>query len=174
MIELHQEIWDSFVIRFGTRLSRGHTIESALKQFVEDYWVELDNLASQACEDDDAKYKPNYDPEKDFATKKYLEEKNNILWNYVYNLNREIGELKKKVNLIENMKVYGPTPKYPNNVPPISGAWPSTHTPPWKITAREMNIPLATSGYMQTVDTKYTPEQIAEWSNLRFTPSEGC
>lgn len=188
MIELKQEIWDSFVIRFGTRLSRGHTIESALKQFVEDYWVELDNLASQACEDDDAKYKPNYDPEKDFATKKYLEEKNNILWNYVYNLNREIGELKKKVNLIDNMKVYGPTPKYPNNVPSIPGAWPSTHEYPldwYKVTAHsnaQDNQPIkgltpervATTGYMQTTDKKYTPEQINEWGDIRYTPPEGC
>lgn len=177
MIELEQKVWDDLVSKLGNRLGEGFTLNHALHKFIDDYWTVLDGLASQACEDDDAKYKPNYEPEKDFATKKYLEEKNNILWNYVYDLKREIGELKKKVNLIDNMKVYGPTPKYPNNIPP-------THEYPldwYKVTAHsnaQDNQPLkglspesfATTGYMQVTDTQYTPEQIEEWSKVRFVP----
>jgi hypothetical protein len=174
MIELNQKVWNELVFDFGKRLGQGRTIDQSLQCFLEDYWTELDNMASQASV---AKYKPDYEPEKDFVTKKYLEEKNNILWNYVYNLNREIGELRKKVNLIDNMKVNGPTPKYPNNIPP-------THEYPldwYKITAHsnaQDNQPIkgltpgrvATTGYMQVTDAQYTPEQIEEWSKVRFTP----
>lgn len=189
MIELDKDTWYEFVYNFTNRLNANYNVEEALKMFVDDYWSELDNLASQACEDDDAKYKPNYDPEKDFATKKYLEEKNNIIWNYVYALKAEISNLKAEVALLKEANAartipYGPI-KYPNNIPP-------THEYPldwYKVTAHSnaqdnQRIPglmpegFATSGYMQVTDKKYTPkytqEELEAWSNIRYTPPEGC
>ena len=60
--------------------------------------------------------------------------------------------------------VYGPI-KYPNNIPPTHGYTLTSN-------ANTFIIPegFATSGYMQVVDPKYTPEQIEEWSKIRYTP----
>lgn len=108
MIELDKRVWDDFVYTFTDRLKHGYTIEVALKYFVEDYWSVLDGLASEACEKEEVKESPE-----DYATKTYLREKNQILWDYVYNLNREIGNLKKEVALLKEANAartatYGP------------------------------------------------------------------
>ena len=160
MIELDKDNWDEFVSSFTGRLSVNYTIEDALKMFVEDYWTVLDTMANQACEKEEVK-----ESTEEYATKTYLREKNQIIWDYVYNLNREIGNLKKDVALLKESNAarttpYGPV-KYPNNIPP-------THDYPldwYKVTANG-NVPV--SGKVN--DAQYTQEQIDEWSKIRYTP----
>ena len=160
MIELDKDAWDEFVSSFTGRLSVNYTIEDALKMFVEDYWTVLDTMANQAVEKEEVK-----ESTEEYATKTYLREKNQIIWDYVYNLNREIGNLKKEVALLKEANAarttpYGPV-KYPNNIPP-------THDYPldwYKVTANG-NIPV--SGKVN--DAQYTQEQIDEWSKIRYTP----
>ena len=160
MIELDKRVWDDFVSSFTGRLSVNYTIEDALKMFVEDYWTVLDTMANQACEKEEVK-----ESTEEYATKTYLREKNQIIWDYVYNLNREIGNLKKDVALLKESNAakttpYGPV-KYPNNIPP-------THDYPldwYKVTANG-NVPV--SGKVN--DAQYTQEQIDEWSKIRYTP----
>ena len=160
MIELDKRVWDDFVSSFTGRLSVNYTIEDALKMFVEDYWTVLDTMANQACEKEEVN-----ESTEEYATKTYLREKNQIIWDYVYNLNREIGNLKKDVALLKESNAakttpYGPV-KYPNNIPP-------THDYPldwYKVTANG-NVPV--SGKVN--DAQYTQEQIDEWSKIRYTP----
>jgi hypothetical protein len=170
MIELKQETWDVFVARFGNRLGAGCSTEHALKMFIEDYWTELDRLAMEAGPKEDNEEVEELDIDD------YFERKLKPIWDYVYNL-------QKQVNLLEQLKVYGPTPKWtPNNVPPVSQPVPvgfpyiipDTHAPTWKITCTNANdnVPLsgiATTGYIKTVEEpKYTKEEIEEWSKIRF------
>ena len=146
MIELDKRVWDDFVSSFTGRLSVNYTIEDALKMFVEDYWTVLDTMANQACEKEEVK-----ESTEEYATKTYLREKNQIIWDYVYNLNREIGNLKKEVALLKESNAarttpYGPI-KWPN-VPDYPLGW-------YKVTAH--------------ADTpKYTQEQIDEWNSIRY------
>ena len=91
MIDFDKETWDKFVSNFTDRLCNGYKVEIALKYFIEDYWATLDNLASEACEKEEVN-----ESTEEYATKTYLREKNQIIWDYVYNLNREIGNLKKE------------------------------------------------------------------------------
>jgi len=173
MIELDQKVWDGLVFEFAKSLSKGRTIEQALMCFIEDYWTELDTLSSKAGlkEDDEEVEELDIDD--------YFEHKIKPIWDYVHNL-------QKQVDLLEQLKVYGPTPKWiPNNQPPVPQpvqvgfpyTIPDTHLPTWKITCTNANdnVPLsgiATTGYMQVTDKKYTPkyttEQIDEWSQIRF------
>ena len=154
MIELDKDAWDEFVCNFAGKLSVGCSIKDALNYFLDDYWAHLDSLAYEACkEEETVKESPE-----EYATKTYLREKNQIIWEYVYNLNREINNLKKDVTLLKEANdarttLYGPV-KYPNNIPP-------THDYPldwYKVTANGnvplsgvMNDTIATSGYMQHV-----------------------
>lgn len=178
MIELDKRVWDEFVSNFTGRLSVNYTIEDALKMFVEDYWTVLDTMANQACSTEAGLREENeiIKESEEYATKTYLREKNQIIWDYVYNLNREIGNLKKEVGLLKThhdvKQPYAPI-KWPN-VPDYPLDW-------YKVTAHSnsqdnQRIPglmpegFATSGYMQVTDAKYTPEQIKEWSNIRYTP----
>ena len=162
MIELDKDAWDEFVCNFAGKLSVGCSIKDALTYFLDDYWAHLDNLAYEACEKEEVK-----ESTEEYATKTYLREKNQIIWDYVYNLNREIGNLKKDVALLKESNAarttpYGPV-KYPNNIPP-------THDYPldwYKVTANG-NVPL--SG--KVTDAQYTPEQIAEWNSIRWTPKD--
>ena len=133
MIELNKDNWDEFVYNFTDRLKNGYNIEIALNYFLDDYWAHLDSLAYEACkEEETVKESPE-----EYATKTYLREKNQIIWEYVYNLNREINNLKKDVALLKEANdarttLYGPV-KYPNNIPP-------THDYPldwYKVTAKE-------------------------------------
>ena len=172
MIELDKDAWDEFVCNFAGKLSVGCSIKDALNYFLDDYWAHLDNLAYEACEKEEVK-----ESTEEYATKTYLREKNQIIWDYVYNLNREIGSLKKEVSLLKESNVtrtttYGPI-MYPNNIPMD---W-------YKVTTHsnaQDNQPIkglkpegfATSGYMQVTDKKYTPEQIAEWNSIRWTPKD--
>ena len=153
MIEFDKDTWDEFVSSFTGRLSVNYTIEDALKMFVEDYWEVLDSLSREAgLREENEIVKES----EEYATKTYLREKNQIIWDYVYNLNREIGNLKKDVALLKESNAarttpYGPI-KYPNNIPP-------THDYPldwYKVTAH-------------TDTPKYTQEQIDEWSKIRYT-----
>ena len=151
MIELDKDAWDEFVCNFAGKLSVGCSIKDALNYFLDDYWAHLDSLAYEACKEEEVK-----ESTEEYATKTYLREKNQIIWDYVYNLNREIGNLKKDVALLKESNAarttpYGPV-KYPNNIPP-------THDYPldwYKITAH-------------TDTPKYTQEQIDEWSKIRYT-----
>ena len=150
MIELDKDAWDEFVCNFAGKLSVGCSIKDALNYFLDDYWAHLDNLAYEACEKEEVK-----ESTEEYATKTYLREKNQIIWDYVYNLNREIGNLKKEVVLLKasnsSNDVYGPI-KYPNNIPPTHG--------------------YSLDQYMVTAhaDTpNYTQEQIDEWSKIRYT-----
>ena len=160
MIELDKDAWDEFVCNFAGKLSVGCSIKDALNYFLDDYWAHLDNLAYEACEKEEVKESPE-----EYATKTYLREKNQIIWDYVYNLNREINNLKKEVTLLKEANAarttpYGPV-KYPNNIPP-------THDYPldwYKVTANG-NVPV--SGKVN--DAQYTQEQIDEWSKIRYTP----
>ena len=153
MIELEQKVWDDLVSKLANRLGEGFTLNHALHKFIDDYWTILDGLANEACEKEEVKESPE-----EYATKTYLREKNQIIWEYVYNLNREINNLKKDVTLLKEANdarttLYGPV-KYPNNIPP-------THDYPldwYKVTANGnvplsgvMNDTIATSGYMQHV-----------------------
>ena len=162
MIELDKDAWDEFVCNFAGKLSVGCSIKDALNYFLDDYWAHLDSLAYEACEKEEVK-----ESTEEYATKTYLREKNQIIWDYVYNLNREIGNLKKEVALLKasnsSNDVYGPI-KYPNNISPTHGYTLTSN-------ANTFIIPegFATSGYMQVVDPKYTPEQIEEWSKIRYT-----
>ena len=152
MIELDKRVWDDFVYTFTDRLKHGYTIEVALKYFVEDYWTVLDTMANQACEKEEVN-----ESTEEYATKTYLREKNQIIWDYVYNLNREIGSLKKEVSLLKEANLtrtttYGPI-MYPNNIPMD---WYKVTTHP----NAQDNQPIkglkpegfATSGYMQVVE----------------------
>ena len=160
MIELDKRVWDDFVSSFTGRLSVNYTIEDALKMFVEDYWTVLDTMANQACEKEEVK-----ESTEEYATKTYLREKNQIIWDYVYNLNREIGNLKKDVALLKESNAaktipYGPI-KNPNNIPPTHGY----SLDQYMVTANG-NVPI--SGKVN--DAQYTQEQIDEWSKIRYTP----
>ena len=169
MIELDKDAWDEFVYNFTDRLKNGYNIEIALNYFLDDYWAHLDNLAYEACEKEEVK-----ESTEEYATKTYLREKTNTIWEYVYNLNREIGNLKKEVALLKEAndarQTYQPV-NHPNNIPPLD--W-------YKITANGnvplsgvMNDTIATSGYMQVVDEpKYTQEEIDEWNSIRWTPKD--
>ena len=150
MIELDKRVWDEFVCNFAGKLSVGCSIKDALNYFLDDYWAHLDNLAYEACKEEEVK-----ESTEEYATKTYLREKTNTIWEYVYNLNREIGNLKKEVVLLKasnsSNDVYGPI-KYPNNIPPTHG--------------------YSLDQYMVTAhaDTpNYTQEQIDEWSKIRYT-----
>ena len=150
MIELDKDTWDEFVCNFAGKLSVGCSIKDALNYFLDDYWAHLDSLAYEACEKEEVK-----ESTEEYATKTYLREKTNTIWEYVYNLNREIGNLKKEVVLLKasnsSNDVYGPI-KYPNNIPPTHG--------------------YSLDQYMVTAhaDTpNYTQEQIDEWSKIRYT-----
>jgi len=174
MIELDKDAWDEFVCNFAGKLSVGCSIKDALNYFLDDYWTVLDTMANQAVEKEEVK-----ESTEEYATKTYLREKNQIIWDYVYNLNREIGNLKKDVALLKESNAarttpYGPV-KYPNNIPMD---W-------YKVTTQSnaqdnqpikglKNDTIATSGYMQVVDPRYTQEQIDEWNNIRYTPPEEC
>ena len=146
MIDFDKETWDKFVSNFTDRLCNGYKVEIALKYFIEDYWATLDNLASEACEKEEVKESPE-----EYATKTYLREKNQIIWDYVYNLNREINNLKKEDGLLKThhdvKQPYAPI-KWPN-VPDYPLDW-------YKVTAH-------------TDTPKYTQEQIDEWSKIRYT-----
>lgn len=175
MIELNKDNWDEFVYNFTDRLCNGYNVEVALKYFLEDYWTVLDGLASESMEKDDEEVEESLDV--------YFERKMNPIWEYVYTLNAEIDGLKKRVNLIDQMKVYGPTPKYPNNVPPVPKFYPESipgNVPPWKIIPHANGyVPntdfMTTTGYFQKVEEpKYTQEELEAWSNIRYTPPEGC
>ena len=144
MIDFDKETWDKFVSNFTDRLCNGYKVEIALKYFIEDYWATLDNLASEACEKEEVKESPE-----EYATKTYLREKNQIIWDYVYNLNREIGNLRKEIDLTKKANA--------QDNQPLKGLMPEG---------------FATSGYMQVTDKKYTPEQIAEWNSIRWTPKD--
>ena len=157
MIELDLKVWDGLVFEFGKRLGEGQTIDQSLSRFLDDYWSILDSISMEAGLREENVIKES--PE-EYATKKYLREKNQIIWDYVYNLNREIGTLKKEVTLLKeanaSRQIYQPV-NHPNNVP-LSGV---------------MNDTIATSGYMQVVDEpKYTQEEIDEWNSIRWTPKD--
>lgn len=171
MIELDLKVWDGLVYEFGKRLGEGQTIDQSLSRFLDDYWSILDSISMEAGLREENVIKES--PE-EYATKTYLREKNQIIWDYVYNLNREIGNLKKEVALLKEAnaarQTYQPV-NHPNNIPPLD--W-------YKITANG-NVPLSgvkedrihTTGYMQVVDEpKYTQEQINEWADIRYTPNE--
>jgi len=168
MIEFEKDTWEEFVCNFAGKLSVGYTIEDALKNFLKEYWTVLNVLESKAMEE-----------EKEESLDAYFERRMKPVWNYVYNLNREIGKLKADVALLKEADAartmtYGPI-KYPNNIPP-------THEYPldwYKVTAHSnaqdnQRIPglmpegFATTGYMQVVDPKYTAAQMKDWSGLRF------
>lgn len=165
MIELDQKVWDGLVYEFAKSLSKGRTIEQALMCFIEDYWTELDTLSSKAGlkEDDEEEYL-------DVCIDRMMKP----MWNYVYNLEKQVNTLQSKIVALESYKnqAYGPV-KYPNNfypdVTPIPG-----NVPRWKIEPHANGyVPntdfMTTTGYFQTVEEpKYTTEQIDEWSKIRF------
>ena len=178
MIELDQKVWDGLVFEFGKRLGQGRTIEQSLMCFIDDYWSILDDLSSKAMEEE-------IEEPLDVCIDRMMKP----MWDYVYNLNREISNLKKEVALLKEsnaakqypLPIGGPGQKYPNNIPP-------THDYPldwYKVTAQcgamggnvplssNLNDTIATTGYMQVVDPKYTEEQMKEWAGLRFNdPAE--
>jgi hypothetical protein len=179
MIEFKKDTWEEFVCNFAGKLSVGYTIEDALKNFLKDYWTELDVLSREAGLKDD---------EEEESLDVCIDRMMKPMWDYVYNLNREISKLKADVALLKEsnaakqypLPIGGPGQKYPNNIPP-------THDYPldwYKVTAHSnakdnQRIPglipegFATSGYMQVVDPKYTQEQMEEWAGLRFNdPTE--
>lgn len=171
MIELKETQWNYFVDRFCNNMNNGYNIQESLKMFIQDYWNEMDYLANQALKEDEEE-----------SLDVYFERKMKPMWDYVYNLQKQVNNLQSKVGDLELHKnqTYGPV-KYPNNIPP-------THDYPldwYKVTAHcgDMggnlspscsNNAIATSGYMQVVDEpKYTQEEIDEWNSIRWTPKEG-
>jgi len=168
MMELEKKVWDDFVDTFTDRLKHGYSIEVALKYFIEDYWSLLDGLSNEALREDDEE-----------PLDVYFERKMKPMWDYVYNLQKQVNNLQSKVGDLELHKnqAYGPV-KYPNNfypdVTPIPG-----NVPRWKIEPHANGyVPntdfMTTTGYFQTVEEpKYTQEQLNEWSNLMYNdPSE--
>lgn len=153
MIELNEDNWYEFVYNFTNRLNVNYNVEECLKMFLDDYWAILDGLAYEAVEEEEE------------SLDVYFDRKMKPIWDYVYNLNKENNKLKVEVALLKESNAakvpYGPV-KYPNNIPP-------THEYPldwYKVTANgnvplsgSMNDTMATTGYMQVVDTtKYTTE----------------
>lgn len=141
------ENWDVLYQQFCMDITEnGFSLEGALLNFIENY-TESDN------------------DEQEEPLDVYFERKMKPMWDYVYNLNKENNKLKVEVALLKESNAakvpYGPV-KYPNNIPP-------THEYPldwYKVTANgnvplsgSMNDTMATTGYMQVVDTtKYTTE----------------
>lgn len=136
MIELDKDTWDKFVSNFTDRLMRdGYSADYALKCFVNEYWMVLDSLASKA--EEEGKEEDYY------VTKPYLHENTGKLWDYVYNLQKQVNSLQSKIGDLETHKTqtYGPV-KWPNNVPSQIGiqpySFPDTHIPPWTVSSSNM------------------------------------
>lgn len=159
MMELEKKVWDDFVDTFTDRLKHGYSIEVALKYFIEDYWSLLDGLSNEALREDDEE-----------PLDVFFERKMKPMWDYVYNLQKQVNSLEsrcpQKYGLSTDSKVYpnwnSPQPTMCDANGAVGSAGDGGSGPGF-----------ATSGYMQVVDQKYTPEQLEEWSKIRFdVPSE--
>jgi hypothetical protein len=109
MREITNDEWNSLIINFQENQFYDCTLSECLENFIFEYGVLLENAKNEEG--------MKVDFEKDTNTKI------NNLWDYMYNLQRQINTLNSKIGDLESHKTqtYGPV-KYPNNIPP-------THTP---------------------------------------------
>jgi len=167
MIELDQKVWDDLVSKLANRLGMGFTLNHAMHMFIDDYWSILDSLASEALKEDDEEVE-------ELDIDDYFERKIKPMWDYVYNLQKRVNSLEsrstQKYGLSTDSKVY-PNWNIPQTMCDANGAVGSAGDG-GSAGAGANGGSFATSGYMQLTDKKYTPkytpEQIKEWSELRF------
>lgn len=166
-----QDDWDDIVKLFIYDLSNTDiSLDKALHLFLNNYTGICRRFEEECSEDISEEFQEE-------PLDVYFERKLKPMWDYVYNLQKQVNNLHSKVGDLELHKnqAYGPV-KYPNNFYPdvIPG-----NVPPWKITPHANGyVPntdfMTTTGYFQTVEEpKYTQEQIKEWSNLMYNdPAE--
>lgn len=148
-----QDDWNDIVKLFIYDLSKDVSLDQALQYFASNY-TEICQRFEEECSED------TFEENEEEPLDVYFERKMKPMWDYVYNL-------QKQVNNIEMHKPLIPSVTAPGWQNPPGG---------YKVTCdANGNVPLSSTmndsisfPNTVTVNTNWTDEQLEEWSNIMF------
>lgn len=135
-----QEDWNNIVKLFIYDLSKDVTLDQALQFFASNYTEICQKFADECSEE-------IVEEEKEESLDVYFERKMKPMWNYMY-------DLQKQINKIEMNK--------PVMIPSVCA--PGWQNPPWR-NPPDYKVTNHTNGNDMV---KFTPEEIEEWSKIRY------
>ena len=142
-----QEDWNNIVKLFIYDLSKDVTLDQALQFFASNYTEICQKFADECAEE-------VVEEEKEESLDVYFERKMKPMWNYVYDLQKQINKIEMSKPLIPSVNA----PAWQN--PAIGPAYPTTYK---VMCDANGNVPLGGNDA-----SKFTPEQIEEWSKIRY------